>query len=145
MSEHHCSGGCYCGNIGLEVDLTIDPATINPRACDCNFCRAHGAAYVTDPNGSVAITIKDPSLVTHYQMGDRMAEFLLCKRCGVLVGGGFEHDGRRYATVNVNALDARCDFAEPVVVSPQKLSGEQKAKRWQELWFADVTLTETGA
>ncbi|UCH48477.1 MAG: aldehyde-activating protein [Betaproteobacteria bacterium] len=144
MSTHRYTGGCDCGNIRVDTELTIDPASYQPRACDCSFCRKHGAAYVTDANGKVAILVKDNSELRKHRNGSELADFLICKRCGVLVGGLYQDGAGRYATINVNSIDANEEFGQPVPVSPKTLSAEQKKSRWKELWFSDVTVTGAG-
>src|SRR5450756_2542718 len=46
------SGGCHCGNITVDLELTAEPETYHPRVCDCDFCRKHGAASLSDTKGS---------------------------------------------------------------------------------------------
>ena len=144
MSVHKYSGGCDCGNISVEMQLTIDPASYQPRACDCSFCRKHGAAYVTDAQGKVVISVKDGSELRKHRNGSELADFLICKRCGVLVGGLSQGSHSRYATININAIDGNEDFDQPVPVSPKTLSAEEKKGRWQKLWFCDVTFNVAG-
>ena len=138
---HQVSGGCHCGNIGVEVQLAAPPRTYRPRACDCDFCRKHGAAYVSDSKGQLAVRIKDERERSTYRQGSGQAEFLLCRNCGVLVGAFLRTGSQIHATVNVRALGDPEAFGPEQVVSPQKLSGDQKVQRWQELWFANVTMT----
>jgi hypothetical protein len=134
------TGACHCGNIHLDVELTREPAAYNPRACDCDYCRMHGAAYVSDSNGSLAVRITDQSSVGTYRQGAGLAEFLLCKSCGVLACVLYRCDGRLYAAVNANATDARQNFGVEQTVSPKKLSKTAKLQRWQEVWFSKVDL-----
>ncbi len=47
-------GSCHCGAIRLRLTLSWPPGEAPVRACDCSFCRAHGARTVTDPSGSVS-------------------------------------------------------------------------------------------
>lgn len=137
---HSASGGCHCGNILVNVELVNEPARYHPRACDCSFCLKHGAAYVSDPNGSLRIRIEDPNLTGRYRQGNALADMLLCTRCGVLVGAVYSSEGRTYATVNVRVLDAAGTFSSEKPVSPKQLSGDQKVSRWQELWFRNVQI-----
>jgi hypothetical protein len=139
---HKASGGCHCGNIRVDLELTRAPGTYIPRACDCDFCRKHGAAYVSDAHGSVLIRIKDPGKSGKYRQGSGLAEFLLCKNCGVLVGVLHRGEHGLYAAVNVNATDVRTDFGTEQPVSPKNLSGSEKTQRWQEIWFANVKLVD---
>ena len=141
---YRVSGGCHCGNILVELEFAGTPSAYNPRACDCDFCRKHCAAYVSDAKGSVRIRIKDERADGRYRQGSGQAEFLLCKTCGVLVGVLYQSDGRTYAAVNVRIVDVRTDFGVELPVSPMKLSESEKVKRWQDIWFSNVDVRRTG-
>jgi hypothetical protein len=132
------NGGCHCGNILMEINLLRPPETYIPRACDCDFCTKHGAAYVSDAKGSLVVRIKDEGETRMYRQGSGQAEFLLCRNCGVLVGVFYRSEGRLYGTVNAKVLGA--EFAAPRPASPKQLSDEDKVQRWQELWFPGVSI-----
>lgn len=136
---YHVTGGCHCGNIRVDVKLTAAPDRHRPRACDCDFCRKHLAAYVSDPQGTLVIRIEDERERSTYRQGSGRAEFLLCRNCGVLVGALHRDGARICATVNVRALPGTA-FGSEQVASPQSLAADQKVKRWQDIWFADVEL-----
>jgi hypothetical protein len=131
-------GGCHCGNLRVTAHLTREPREYVPRACDCDFCRKHGAAYVSDPRGSVRIRLAAEGDCSRYRQGSGSAEFLICGRCGVLVAVLHGSGGRVYATVNSRALTVGTAFPAEQPVSPQRLSANEKIRRWQEVWFADV-------
>ncbi len=137
---HAASGGCHCGNILLEIEFAHAPGTYKPRACDCDFCRKHSAAYVSDPQGSLLVRIKDERNSSRYRQGSGMAELLLCRNCGVLVGACYRSHDRLYAAVNSKAVAAGVNFGAQQVVSPQKLSEAEKVNRWQDLWFSSVRI-----
>jgi hypothetical protein len=140
---YRLGGGCHCGNIAVEVELPRAPATYHPRACDCEFCRKHGAAYVSDPQGALRILIRDQRHAGRYTQGSGMAELLLCRNCGVLAGALYAEHGRLYATVNARILDpAAGQFAAEQPVSPQTLADREKVQRWKDIWFSSVS---TGA
>jgi hypothetical protein len=133
-------GGCHCGNLRLQVQLTGAARDYQPRACDCDFCRKHGAAYLSDRHGSVRISVQHERLLGRYRQGSGNAEMLLCRNCGVLVGACY-HDGERlYGVVNVGALADRAQFDAQQVVSPQQLSAAEKVQRWRGIWFPDVSI-----
>lgn len=140
-------GGCDCGNISFAMELSIDPASINPRACDCDFCMKHNATYISDANGKLKITIKDKCNLSEYHQGSGIATFLICKNCGVLIGGCFETSSQRYAAINSKAVDRTIHFASDRVSSPKLLSDEEKKERWINLWFSGVEIEyiETGS
>src|SRR2546421_12496625 len=105
-------GSCHCGNIEVEFDTDIDPGQMTVRACQCSFCRKHGARTAVDPQGQVRIRAKDEGLLARYQWNLRTAEFLLCARCGCYAGAVTSPD-RSLATVNVNVLDDAARFTQP--------------------------------
>jgi hypothetical protein len=137
---HKVTGGCHCGNIIAEVELTAAPDICHPRACDCDFCRKHSAAYLSDPKGSLVIQIKNAAEVATYRQGNGLAEFILCRTCGVLVAVLLRSDVRIHGAVNVRAFEPGVTFADERTVSPKKLSGDEKLKRWQDVWFANVEM-----
>ncbi|RDZ29170.1 GFA family protein [Lysobacter silvisoli] len=147
MSDPHPNllpGGCHCGAVRLEFATALTPQDTAPRACDCDFCRKHGAAYVSDPTGRLRIRVADAAGLLAYRQGSEAALFRLCARCGVLVAVTYEQDGRLYAAVNATALDRRDAFLPAVDASPQLLSREQKIERWTRLWVGDVAVTGSG-
>ncbi len=136
---HTVRGACHCGNIRVELQLAKEPAGYAPRACDCDFCRKHHAAYVSDPHGSLRIRVRDARQRGKYTQGSGQAELVLCRNCGVLIGALFDDGGRRYGTVNVNVLEDPTQFGAGQPVSPKSLAPGDKAERWKGLWFPDVT------
>ncbi|MGC3981875.1 MAG: hypothetical protein QM808_11485 [Steroidobacteraceae bacterium] len=137
------SGGCHCGNIKIDLDLSVDVFTYHPRACDCDFCRMHGAAWLSDAQGSMRVRIKDSNERGAYRQGSGQAEFMLCRTCGVLVCVMHRVGEQLHAAVNTKVLSG-IEFGVEQAASPKKLSAQEKAQRWQDLWFADVRITESG-
>lgn len=135
------TGGCHCGNIQLELTLTRAREAYNPRACDCDFCTKHSAAYLSDPKGSLTIHIKDGARAGKYRQGNAIAEFLICTHCGVLVGVTYENEGRLFGAANARAIQGGKGFGPEQPVSPKSLSADQKISRWQDVWFPDVIIT----
>lgn len=141
--SHLLNGSCHCANIRVHVGLSREPHDYQPRACDCGFCQRHGAAYISDAAGSLAIEWREEP--GRYRHGSRNAEFLFCRQCGVLVGVTLEADGRTFAALNIRVLDGQPDFAATAPASPQQLPPEQRIERWKKLWFADVALRPANA
>lgn len=135
------TGGCYCGNIRLGIRLPRPLEAYQPRACDCDFCRKHGAAYVSDRDGCLRIEARDAALVSLYRQGNELAEMVVCARCGVLVGALFREEEALYATVNVRAMQGSEGFGAEQAVSPKLLESKDKVSRWKKVWFRDVVLT----
>lgn len=126
----------------VELELTRSPDTYHPRACDCDFCRKHAAGWISDRDGRVRIhSARDNRGVT-YRQGSGQVELLLCGNCGVLVAALYRHGEQLFAAVNAKAIDGGTGFASEQPVSPKTLSAGQKAQRWQDIWFCDVTLKQ---
>jgi hypothetical protein len=141
-AHSQASGGCHCGNLRLQLQLTGAPGEYRPRACDCQFCRKHGAAWVSDPQGSLRIGVRDQRELGRYQQGSGTAELLLCRRCGVLVGACYDDAGRLYGVANAKVIDDGTSFGAEQVVSPQQLTAADKTRRWRELWFPEVSIID---
>jgi hypothetical protein len=128
------------------MELTRAPNEYGPRACDCDFCLKHGASYVSDPLGRLEIQFERERNISRYRQGSGNAECLVCRSCGVLVGACYRDRGRILATVNSRIFTEGPVFGPEVLVSPKALSEPDKIKRWDELWFADVTVkSDSGA
>lgn len=142
MNQHKYTGGCHCGNIALKMRLSNELNSYVSRTCDCNFCSKHGASYISDNNGELAISVAQKSKLSKYQHGDRIAEFLICQICGVLVGACYEYQGHLYATVNSRTLDRNTELKQYTMVSPKKLNSIEKNQRWKDVWFSNVLSRE---
>jgi len=132
-------GGCHCGRIAFEMTLSEPASAFTPRACDCSFCRKHGAAWLSDAEGSLRVRLRGEPVV--YRQGSAQAEFIACAHCAVLVMVRHEREGQVHAAVNVRVLEAAA-FAAEQPASPQKLTPGEKRERWTKLWFADVRITD---
>ena len=141
MTAHRYTGGCHCGNVALEIELTEPTGTYRPRACDCDYCRKHAAAYLSDPRGRFTIRVKRESDLGRYRQGDGLADFLFCRKCGVLAGVTRMENGRLHGAVNARAVRGPVEFGPETPVSPKTLSAQAKTERWKGIWFPDVTLT----
>jgi hypothetical protein len=136
-------GSCHCGRLSVEFSTAQEPAGLHPRACDCSFCRKHGAAWISDPAGALSLSARGAASLREYRQGSESARFLLCAHCGVLVAVVYEQDGCTYGALNAGCLDGEPGLAEAVSASPQRLSAEEKIARWRQVWVPDVVLATT--
>lgn len=76
-------GRCHCGNLRYTLAW---PASSAPtlRACACDYCSRHGALWTSHPDAPVTLSIDDPARVLPYRFGTASADFLVCRRCGIL-------------------------------------------------------------
>jgi hypothetical protein len=141
------AGRCHCGNIEVRFEPSRPAGALQLRECSCTFCRRHGATSVTDPAGKLQITLRDPAEVSRYQFALRLAEFLVCRNCGVYVAAVSTIDGAQYATLNANVLDARAELTQ----APQRVvldgeTAEQRIARRRRAWTpARVVLAPTAS
>ena len=123
------SGGCHCAAIRFRFE-TRGP--LAPRACQCSFCRKHGARSVSDPEGTAILTLGPKTL--RYRFASKAADYILCARCGIYVGAVAELDGRTLVTLNLNACDdPRLDLeATPVWYDGETAAAkaERRRLRW---------------
>ncbi|MBV9420354.1 MAG: aldehyde-activating protein [Alphaproteobacteria bacterium] len=104
MTKHDIAGGCHCGNVTYVFETTKPLDALGLRACQCTFCRAHGARTTSDPDGAFRLKVADASQLQRYRFGLKTADFLICKTCGAFIGALMEEQGRRYITVNANTF-----------------------------------------
>lgn len=127
MTLHRIEGGCHCGNLSFVFEASAPLETLGLRACQCSFCRAHGARTTSDPNGTIRLEVREPSKLTRYHFGLRLADFLICADCGVFVGALMEDEGIQWMTVNANAFKPPPPADFPV--TPMNFEGEDAPRR----------------
>lgn len=131
MPSH--SGGCHCGAVRFTFETLLALADFTPRACDCDFCTRHRAAWVSDATG--VLRLGSVSGVRRYRQGSGQAEFLFCGECGVLVAVTCTgDDGVLRGAINRNSFDDRSLLGPEAVASPQQLAPDAKLARWSQLW-----------
>lgn len=131
-------GSCHCAGIGISFTTARHRSDFNPRACDCTFCSKHGAAYISDPLGSLCIRLSAGEKLLEYRQGSGSASFLLCRVCGVCVGTIFTEVTGTYGAINARCIDMAERFGRILPASPQNLSTSEKISRWRELWIPEV-------
>jgi hypothetical protein len=131
-------GRCHCGAIGFEFRTAKPVGEWSVRACQCSFCRKHGAAYTSDRAGSVRLVHEDASRLSSYRFGQETADFVFCGRCGGYLGAMTEEDGARLMVINLRALDPQPDGLP--AAQPMSYEGEsrgdrdaRRASRWTPL------------
>ena len=127
-------GTCHCGNIAIVLETQQDPRDLPLRACDCGFCRRHGARTTADPGGQARIGVQDRSLLSRYAFGLRTAEMIVCARCGVYAGAVVREGNRGWAVLNANLfLDAAFDRPAQKV-SYEGETAEERIARRKRTW-----------
>jgi hypothetical protein len=120
-------GACHCGAVGVFFETEADPTLIQVRACQCGFCRRHGAKTVSDPEGRLTLSF-EPDTVHLYRFGTRSADFLVCRECGDYVAAIMDDVG----VVNVVAADIAVlagREAEPVSYEAETVEAKRARRR----------------
>lgn len=98
------TGHCHCGAIRVMLDPGRPAAELPLRACQCGFCRRHGALTTSDPGAHLHIEAA-PGSLNHYRFGLRITDFLMCAECGTYVAATMETDDGLLAVLNVRGVD----------------------------------------
>ncbi|MGO9802994.1 MAG: GFA family protein [Steroidobacteraceae bacterium] len=131
-------GSCHCGAFGFSFQTALPVAQWSVRACQCRFCRVHGAVTTSDPGGRLMFRVDDGDLIERYRFGLKTADFLLCKRCGVYVGAQIETAHGAFGIINTLTMTPVPDGL-PVPAPAQYGSEssneriERREKRWTPL------------
>jgi hypothetical protein len=107
------AGSCHCGAINARFDSDRPASELPVRVCGCSFCSKHRPRYTSDPAGHVAIEIETEASVSRYRFGLRLADFLICRVCGVFVAA-YEPGEPGRAVLNLDVLDNASEFCAPV-------------------------------
>ena len=98
-------GRCHCGNLQYAM-VWRSAVSLTLRACGCGYCSRHGAAWISHPDAPVELIIRDSDLVLAYRFGTASADFLSCRRCGILTLARADIAGHAYAVLNANTLES---------------------------------------
>jgi hypothetical protein len=111
-------GSCHCAAITIALDTAIQPSELPVRICGCSFCARHRPAYTTDPTGHVTIRAASEEDLVRYRFGLRLADFLLCRTCGVFVAA-MEPGTPGRAVINLAVLDRASELNQ----TPTRFAG----------------------
>ena len=140
--ETEFAGRCHCGAVELTFTTRRAVNELPLRACQCTFCRKHGARTTADPDGWLEIRARDAAALARYRFGLGTADYLVCARCGVYVAAVMEEAGRGYAVVNVNAFTEGRAFDRqptPMVYDHEDEPGRRARRR--KLWTPAAIVT----
>lgn len=127
------SSSCQCGKIVIQLSLPHAIETIEPRICDCDFCKSHELTYLSEPAGELFIA--GGSGLRQLTQGSEQAIFWQCKSCNQIVAVTSEFEGQIKGAVNGNLFTKKRTLKNPVPVSPKNLSPEKKRERWMSMWL----------
>ena len=143
MSALALNGSCHCGAVRVALLPSKPAAELPLRACQCGFCRRHGARTTSDPAGSLHLTAAPGDLI-RYRFGRRVIDAILYGECGVYVGSFLSADGHLIGTLNVAGMDLEGfsgRTAEPVTYDDET-DAERLARR-KAKWTPTVLVEAT--
>jgi hypothetical protein len=128
-------GSCHCGEIGFRYHTAQPPDGWSIRACQCSFCRAHGALSTSDPAGKIEFRGAGSGALNRYRFGLHVTDFLLCRECGVYIGAVMETPHGVFGIININALRPQpTTIAETMPMEYGSESTEQRTSRREQRW-----------
>jgi hypothetical protein len=133
------TGACHCGAVKISLKSTRTPQDIGARACQCSFCRLHGASWASDPTGELQIDTQGHALL--YKMGTRSAEFVICANCGVASAATWIcDDGRSLAVFRAECMEERSNFLSRTTTTDfsdetPELRFARRSRTWTPLLF----------
>lgn len=135
MDSMEYLAACHCEALTARYRTALAPADWSVRACQCSFCRCHGAITTSDPSGSLAFRCEDPMRVSRYRFGGRTADYLVCRECGVYLGVQMDTDNGRFGTLNVLTLrPLMTDLPEAKPMDYGRETTEVRRRRREARW-----------
>ncbi len=120
---------CHCGALTARYETAKSPTDWPMRACQCSFCRAHGAVSTSDPTGTLRFSCSAPESLQRYRFGTGSTDFLICRTCGVYLGAQTTHVRQRLGVLNVRTVvPALSDLSGAV---PMSYDGEAVDARYE--------------
>jgi len=119
-------GACHCGALEFTYETALSPRRWPVLACQCGFCRGHGALVTADPQATVHFRYVFPDRLRRYRFALRTADYLICRECGTYIGAVMMTGGA-VAAVNVNTFKER-----PRGLAPAKALNAYKTESLEE-------------
>ena len=128
-------GKCKCGNSSVLLQGVESLGELNPRICDCDFCKNNPSAIVSGPNLAITISSQEGGF-TKRSNGSDQAVFYHCSGCNQMVAVGAEIAGQLKGALNAHMLDCQEHLGEAIAVQPKLLAPHEKLERWSSIWGA---------
>lgn len=131
-------GSCQCNN--FQITWYTRDYSLVPRACQCDYCRTRGAAWVSKSGTAVQVRVRNPRLHRVARHGSGNARFHECANCGDSVVVTARIDGDEYGVLNASCLSNPMGFADSVKTDFAGQSAEEKRDRWRQNWCCPVSI-----
>lgn len=131
-------GTCSCGNITFVWHAL---ALGSPRACQCEYCASKSAAYLSEPDTQLVVSIQDEKYHRTVQHGEKLAVFHECSVCDEVIFVSAKIKGKLYGVINATHLKNKNVMATAVQTNFEAQSADQKKSRWQKNWCEVLVIT----
>ena len=136
--SHPLTGECHCGAVRVLFDPGRPLGELPLRACQCGFCRRHGALTTSDPAARLHIEAA-PGAINRYRFGLGVTDFLLCAECGTYVAATVAGDEGLLAVVNVRGANlSGFEDRKPEPMFYDDESAEERLARRKARWMPAV-------
>jgi hypothetical protein len=134
-SQTSHEGTCHCRAVGFDYRTAIAPEAWPIRACQCTFCRSHGALSTSDSGGSLRFVEHASGALNRYRFGRKTADFLLCRNCGAYLGAVTRSQRGSFGIVNVRVLHSLLDrLQEPERMNYDAETLAERQTRRENRW-----------
>ena len=127
---------CSCEAVRVKLSLPRSIESYQPRECDCDFCKHHSLAYISDPLGK--LSVNSSASVNFLKQGSEQASFIQCSRCNQVVAVFYDAEKVKKGAVSATLFANRHSFNEYQTTSPKLLSSANRRERWGNLWLTVV-------
>ena len=98
---------CHCG--AVQLDVKLPNGIVDPRRCDCSYCRRRGTVVASVGLDDIHIVAGSDAL-QRYQFNTGTAQHWFCRHCGIHTHHQRRSNPQQYA-INVGCLTAINPFA----------------------------------
>ena len=144
MAMHEHQGSCGCGAVTFTYRCEQPLASLNVRACQCEYCKPRRQTYLSDPAGSLRVVVKDSRYLYAHRFGTGTADFMHCAVCNHQVFVTCDVDGHTYALVSAPALSEYKQLSGSDPVDYDGESVDERLQRRSERWIGDFIVESTG-
>jgi hypothetical protein len=127
---------CLCESVQVTLSLPNPIESYHPRVCDCDFCKYHRLAYISDPLGKLSIKLNVS--VNFLKQGSEQASFVQCSKCHQIITVIYNGEKAQRGAVSAALFANKYALGEYQSISPRLLSSSDKRERWSRLWLTVV-------
>jgi hypothetical protein len=140
--QYQHAGGCACGAVSYRFFCDLSLEQIEPRACQCQFCRPRGSSYISATHGRLEVRVRDARFLYSHVFGTDTADFVHCGSCNHLVYVSSEVDGRLYGLVVEQSLYENLDVGRGRAVDFSAETLEARLARRAATWIPEVVVVD---